>query len=124
MDGQKNAEHLDAFDDESEDLGLDEVPPHSLWGAQAYGAGGTETEDSVAARSAREEPDRFHADEAIAEGLFVDEEGLEDEAVALEGDERGRPSPEEAAMHVLTEQEAIRRAGLDPDGPLGDGYVE
>ena len=124
MDGQQNAERLDAFDDECEDLELDEMPPHSMWGAEAYGAGGTETEDSVIARSAREEPDRFRADEEIAEGLFVEDEVLEDEAVAVEGDERGRPSAEEAAVHVLDEDDAIRRAGLDPDGPPGDGYIE
>lgn len=124
MDAQDKAERFDAFDDDTEDLSLEEIPPESLWGAGAYGAGGTETPDTVAARAAREEADRFHSDEQIAAGLYVDDEGLEDSSVALEGDERGHPSAEEAAVHVISDQDAIERFGLDPDGPLDDGYLD
>lgn len=124
MDEQDTAEQFDAFDDETEGISLDEVPSESMWGAQAYGAGGTETPDSVAARAAREEPDRFQADEVIAGGLLADDDDLDGESIAMEGDERGTPSAEEAAMHVLTDDEAILTAGLDLDGPLDDGYMD
>ena len=136
-DEQDQAEQFDAFDEDVEgDTGqastgadLDEMPPDTQWGAEAYGAGGTETEDSVAGRAARENPDRLAPDEHVARGLYEpgdDPLGGDDEAAMvgeLDPDAEGRPSAEEAAVHVVDPDEARRRSGLDPDGPDGDGYL-
>lgn len=128
MDEQSQAEQLDAFDDETEDARLEDMPPDKPWGAEAYGAGGTETPDTVAARAAREEPDELVAEEEIAAGLYESEDGFaeddEDQSVAQQGEAPGRLSAEEAAVHLVDEEDAVTWGGLDPDGPLGDGYID
>jgi hypothetical protein len=136
-DEQSQAEQFDAFDDQTEGIHddqtdgirLEDMPPTKPWGAEAYGAGGTETPDTVAARAAREEPDELEAREEIAAGLYAQEDGLadddEDQSVGqLQDEPPGHLTAEEAAMHVVDEEDAVRSAGLDPDGPLGDGYIE
>jgi len=129
MDEQSQAEQLDPYDDETEDARLEDVPPDKPWGAEAYGAGGTETPDTVAARAAREEPDELVAEEQIAAGLYEQEDGLaadeEDQSVAeLQVERLGQLSAEEAAVHIVDVDDAVASAGLDPDGPLGDGYID
>lgn len=129
MDEQSQAEQLAPFDDDAEGATLEDMPPDKPWGAEAYGAGGTETPDTVAARAAREEPDELVAEEQIAAGLYEQEDGLadddEDQSVGqLQHDAPGQMTGEEAAVHVVDEQDAVTWAGLDPDGPLGDGYID
>jgi hypothetical protein len=128
MDEQEQAEQLDPYDEDSDDARLEEMPPEKPLGAEAYGAGGTETPDTVAARAAREEPDELVAEEQIAAGLYEQEDGLaaddEDQSVAeLQDGDLGRLSAEEAAVHIVDVDDAVTSAGLDLDGPLGDGYI-
>ena len=129
MDEQSQAEQLETFDEQDGGIHLEDMPPEKPWGAAAYGAGGTETPDTVAARAAREEPDVLAPAEDAAAGLYEREDGLaaddEDQSVALLQDEEpGNLSGEESGMHLVDEEDAITYAGLDPDGPLGDGYIE
>lgn len=134
-DEQDQAEQFDAFDEDldgdpgqaSTGADLDDMPPDTQWGAEAYGAGGTEAQDSVAGRAARENPDRLTPAEKIARGLFEpgDPLGDDDEAEMvgeLDPDAEGSMSAEESAVHVVDAAEATRHSGLDPDGPDHDGY--
>ena len=135
-DDQDQAEQFDAFDEadtpapSGDAMTLEEMPPDTLWGAEAYGAGGTETEDTIAQRAARENPDEGPpADDLVAGAIYEREDGLaeddEDQMVGeLDNAPPGRLTAEEAAMHVVDEEYAVRAAGLDPDGPPGDGYVD
>lgn len=134
-DEQTQAEQFDAFDDTSPtEAGapgaqLEDMPPDKPWGAEAYGAGGTETPDTVAARAAREIPDELVQEEELAAGLYEQEDGMaedtEDQMVGeLQNDAPGQLTAEEAAVHVVDEEYAVEAAGLDPDGPPGDGYVD
>lgn len=129
MDEQSQAEQLETFDEQDGGIHLEDMPPERPWGAAAYGAGGTETPDTVAARSAREEPDVLPLAEEPAAGLYENEDGFaaddEAQAVALLQDEvPGTLSAEEAAVHLVSEDDAVTYGGLDPDGPIGDGYVD
>jgi hypothetical protein len=135
MDEQEQAEQFDAFDESDSPGAVDggiaqeDMPPDTLWGAEAYGAGGTETEDTVAQRAARENPDAVPAPEELAGALYEREDGLADDDEAqlvgeLDNASPGQLTAEEAAMHVVDEEYAVRAAGLDPDGPPGDGYVD
>jgi hypothetical protein len=135
MDEQSQAEQFDPFDEASagspgaEGISLEDMPPEKPWGAEAYGAGGTETPDTVASRAAREEPDQLVVEDEIAAGLYEQEDGMaedsEDQMVGeLQNDAVGQLTAEEAAVHVVDEEYAVRAAGLDPDGPAGDGYID
>jgi hypothetical protein len=136
MDEQTQAEQLDPFDEADSPAPADgamaqeDMPPDRLWGAEAYGAGGTETEDTIAQRAARENPDETPTDqELVAAAIYEREDGLaeddEDQMVGeLDSASPGQLSAEEAAMHIVGEDDAVRTAGLDPDGPPGDGYVD
>ena len=129
MDEQTQAEQLETFDEQDGGIHLEDMPPERPWGAAAYGAGGTETPDTVAARAARELPDVLPPAEELAAGLYEREDGLasddEDQSIALLQDEvPGDLSGEEAAMHVVDEADAVTYAGLDPDGPEGDGHLD
>jgi hypothetical protein len=136
MDEQARSEQLDPFDEADSpapadgSMAQEDMPPDTLWGAEAYGAGGTETEDTVAQRAARENPDEVLADqERVAAAIYEREDGLADDDEAqlvgeLDTATPGQLTAEEAAMHLVDEDEAVRVAGLDPDGPLGDGYVD
>jgi hypothetical protein len=136
MDEQAQAEQFDTFDQADSSVPDDgsmtqeEMPPDTLWGAEAYGAGGTETEDAVAQRAARENPDELPGEQAqVAAAIYEREDGLaEDDESQMVGEldnaSPGQLSAEEAAMHVVDEEYAVRAAGLDPDGPPGDGYVD
>ena len=127
MDEQSQAEQLDAFDDETEDARLEDMPPDKPWGAEAYGAGGTETPDTVAARAVGEEPDELVAEEEIAAGLYESEDGFaeddEDQSVAQQGEAPGRLWPRRPRSTWSTRR-MVTWGGLDPDGPLGDGYID
>jgi len=124
-DQSAGSEQFDGFTEEEVSLG--DIPPDKPWGADAYGAGGTETEDGVAERAARENPDPPDApDRPVAALTEVDEpfdEDIAGQSIAELGDESGQQSAEEAAMHVYSPEEAVDH-GLDPDGPAHDGYYD
>jgi hypothetical protein len=129
MDEQTQAEQLETFDEQDGGIHLEDMPPERPWGASAYGAGGTETPDTIAARAAREEPDVLAPAEDLAAGLYENEDGFaaddEDQSVALLQDEvPGTLSAEEAAVHLVDEADAVTYGGLDLDGPYGDGYLD
>lgn len=124
MDEQTQAEQLSAVDEDEETLG--EFPPDRLRGAEAYGAGGTGTPDSVEARAAREVPERLRSGDDTAAGLSDPDDAYgEDETAELVADrvdEPDRPSAEEQAMHAFDAEDGAAH-GLDPDGPDDDGYL-
>ena len=125
-DQSQGSEQFDAFTEEEESL--ENFPPDVLMGAQAYGAGGTETQDGVVERMARENPDVPVPGDAdpVAGIMDVDDpmgDDLTAESVAEVGDETGALSPEEAAMHAYSADEAVAH-GLDLDGPAHDGYYD
>ena len=130
MDEQTQAEQLDAFDEADDGIRLEDMPPDTQWGAQAYGAGGADAPETLAARAARENPDQLSPDDDIAIGLYEPGDPMGDDTEAdLVGELDNTPGPghttaEEAAVHVVDEEYAVRAAGLDPDGPPGDGYVD
>ncbi len=124
-DENRGSEQFDAVTEE--EMSLSDIPPDKPWGAEAYGAGGTETPDSVAAREARENPDfPVYADDEPVAALTDVGDPFEDdvtaESVAELGDQPETLSAEEAAMHAYSPEEAVAH-GLDPDGPLDDGYL-
>ena len=110
-----------------EEVSTSDLPPDKPWGADAYGAGGTETEDGVVERAARENPERPDVSNPPVAGLTdVDDpfgDDLTAESIAELGDESGQLSAEEAAMHAYSPEEAVEH-GLDPDGPAHDGYYD
>ena len=123
-DQNAGSEQFDAITEEDESL--QDFPPEKPLGAEAYGAGGTETEDGVVERTAREEPDLPAGgdDRPVGTITDVDDPFGEDEtaeSVAELGDEGGPLSAEESAMHSYSPDEAVSH-GLDPDGPDHDGY--
>ncbi len=125
-DEQSGAEQFDAISEEEQSL--DDLPPDQLMGAEAYGAGGTETPDGVAERAARENPDRLPStDRDLVAGLIDVDDPFEDdvtaESVADLSSDPSEPSPEESAMHSYSAEEAFDH-GLDPDGPADDGYFD
>ena len=126
MDEQTQAEQLSAIDDDTDEELLGEFPPDRLRGAEAYGAGGTETTESVEARAAREQPERLRPRDETSAGLSDPDDAYgEDETselVADRVDEPDRPSAEEQAMHAFDAEDGASH-GLDPDGPDDDGYL-
>lgn len=128
-DEQTAAEQFDAFDDHDDGARLDDLPPDTLWGAAAYGEGGADAPDTLAARVAREEPEDPVPPAGVGAALYEPGDPLGDDVEAqmvgeIDDQSPGRMSPEENAVHVIDEATAVRAAGLDPDGPAGDGYVE
>lgn len=125
-DQNAGSEQFDAVTEE--ELGASELPPDKPWGAEAYGAGGADTQDGVAERAARENPeDRGPGAAGPVSGLTdVDDPfdgDLTAESIAEVGDEQGELTAEESAMHSYSPEEAFDH-GLDPDGPEHDGYYE
>jgi hypothetical protein len=122
----RGAEQLDEVSEE--EVSPAEIPPEKPWGAEAYGAGGTETPDGVAERRARENPERDrYVDDRQTAGLSDPDDPFGDdvtaESVADVVDEPGELSAEEAAIHSYSPDEAVDH-GLDPDGPAHDGYYD
>jgi hypothetical protein len=111
-----------------EEVRVADIPPEKPWGAEAYGAGGADVIEGFAERVARENPDfPVHGDDHPVAGIAsTDGEFAEDdtpESVADQVDEPDELSAEEAAMHAYTADEAEQH-GLDPDGPVHDGYFD
>ena len=125
-DQNAGSEQFDAV--EEDELSPADFPPEKPWGAEAYGAGGADVEDTVAGRSARENPDfPVYGDDHPVAGLTDVDDAFDDdltaESVADEVDEPDELSAEEAAMHAYSGEEAEAH-GLDLNGPEHDGYYQ
>jgi hypothetical protein len=127
--GDEQASGAEQLDEVSEEeVSPSEIPPDKPWGAEAYGAGGTEAPEGVAEREARENPDPpAPVDDRQLAGLSDPDDPFDEdrtsESIADLVDEPGELSAEEAAIHSYSAEEAVDH-GLDPDGPAHDGYYE
>ena len=122
----RNSESLD--DDKLEDA---QYPPDRPLGAEDRGI--DDTEDSVAERSSRENPDRWPSRWEGAIGTLVEDEGdagadLEADAVALEARDEHDQLRRELSAQDLEEIQPAEEAAMHLTDPPpmgdGDGYVE
>lgn len=125
-DQNRGSEQFDSITEE--ELLPADFPPDKPWGAQAYGAGGADTLEGFAERSARENPEvPLHGADRPFAGLSQVDDPFDDdltaESVADEVDEPEELSAEEAAIHVYDADAAVDH-GLDIDAPPNDGYFD